>query len=65
MLSSLAQLSPVHRLQAIANAGDVAKVKATIMHEYGFEPSEEYCRDLIAFVDSMMARVLEPDRGRM
>lgn len=63
MLSSLAQLPQAKRLQAIANTGDVTKVKAVILHEYGFDATEEYCRDLIAFVDSMMARILEPDRG--
>jgi hypothetical protein len=41
------------RLQVIASFSDVVKVKAAIMHEYGFEPTEEYCRDLIAFVDRL------------
>lgn len=50
-------------MQAIANMGDVAKVQSVILNEYGFEPTEEYCRDLIAFVDSMTAMVLTPDRG--
>jgi hypothetical protein len=33
---------------------DVMKVKATIMSEYGFEPTEEYCRDLIHFVEVLI-----------
>lgn len=54
MLSSLNAVPQAERLQVIANWGDVTKVKATIMSEYGFEPSEQYCRDLIAFVDRMI-----------
>lgn len=54
------RVSPVTpRLQAIASFGDVVKVKAAIMHEYGFEPTEEYCRDLIDFVTTL---VLQPDQ---
>jgi len=30
--------------------GDIAKVKAAIIETYGFEPSDEYCRDLVKFV---------------
>lgn len=41
------------KLQAIASVGDVVKVKAAIMGAYGFEPTEEYCRDLIAFVEAL------------
>jgi hypothetical protein len=40
-------------IKLIADMGDVAKVKAVILSEYGFEPTEEYCRDLIRFVESM------------
>jgi hypothetical protein len=32
---------------------EVALVKKAIIDKYGFEPSEVYCRDLIAFVDVM------------
>lgn len=40
-------------IKLIADMGDAAKVKAVILSEYGFEPTEEYCRDLIRFVESM------------
>jgi hypothetical protein len=60
MLSSLAQMGPVERLQAIANKVDVATVKRTIEQHYGFVPSDDYCRDFVEFV---MAMVLEPDGG--
>lgn len=61
MSTSLAQMQPVERLQAIASKVDVATVRRTIEQHYGFVPSEEYCRDFVEFV---MAMVLEPDRGR-
>jgi len=32
---------------------DVALVRTAIEIEYGFTPTEEYCRDLIAFVEEM------------
>ena len=32
---------------------EVAQVKKAIIDKYGFEPSEVYCRDLIAFVEVM------------
>lgn len=54
-------MEPVARLQAIASKVDMATVRHTIEQHYGFTPSEEYCRDFVAFV---MAMVLEPDRGR-
>jgi hypothetical protein len=43
------------RLQAITLLHDVAEVKAGIKKFYGFVPSDDYCRDLIAFVDAMTA----------
>lgn len=39
--------SPIVR---IADMGEVIKVKAAIIETYGFEPTEEYCRDLVKFV---------------
>ncbi len=39
--------SPIVR---IADMGEVAKVKAAIVALYGFEPSDDYCRDLVKFV---------------
>ena len=44
----------------IATIGDVAKVKAAILHEYGFEPTEEYCRDLIRFVEILIREQRKP-----
>lgn len=41
-------------IKLIADMGDVIKVKAAIMSEYGFEPTEEYCRDLIHFVEVLI-----------
>lgn len=41
------------RLQEVGFAGDIARAKAAIMQKYGFEPSEEFCRDLIAFVEAL------------
>lgn len=38
--------SPIARIAM----GDIAKVKAAIIETYGFEPSDEYCRDLVKFV---------------
>ncbi len=38
--------SPIVRIAM----GDIAKVKAAIIETYGFEPSDEYCRDLVKFV---------------
>lgn len=64
MLSPLAQRPQAERLQAIVSTGDVATVKRTIEEVYGFEPTEEYCRDLVVFVDSVIAAVLEPDGGK-
>lgn len=43
--------SPITR---IANMGEVVKVKAAIIETYGFEPTEEYCRDLIRFVETLI-----------
>jgi hypothetical protein len=51
------EASPIRR---IADMGDVAKVKATILHEYGFEPTEEYCRDLIRFVEALIREQRKP-----
>lgn len=45
-VSPLAE-SPIARIAM----GEVAKVKAAIIETYGFEPTEEYCRDLIKFVE--------------
>ena len=39
--------SPIVRIAM----GDIAKVKAAIMETYGFAPTDEYCRDLIKFVE--------------
>ena len=39
--------SPIVRIAM----GEVAKVKAAIVETYGFEPTDEYCRDLIKFVE--------------
>ena len=49
-LSPLSE-SPIVR---IADMGEVAKVKAAIIETYGFEPTEEYCRDLIRFVETLI-----------
>lgn len=48
-LSSLSD-SPIARIAM----GEVAKVKAAIIETYGFEPTEEYCRDLIRFVETLI-----------
>lgn len=55
-----ARVSPVkgHRgppaqLQAIVAGRSIAQVKAIIIQRYGFTPTDEYCRDLIAFVEAM------------
>lgn len=39
---------------AIAKLGDVERVKAEILKKYGFEVTDEYCRDLVAFVEQML-----------
>lgn len=49
--------SPIVR---IADMGEVAKVKAAILDEYGFEPTEEYCRDLIRFVEVLIREQRKP-----
>lgn len=36
-----------------AKSQEIAQVKKAIIDKYGFEPSEVYCRDLIAFVEVM------------
>ena len=41
------------RLQAMALTMDAVNLKKKIRQAYGFTPTEEYCRDLIAFVDRM------------
>ena len=51
------ETSPIKRL---ADMGDVIKVKATILHEYGFEPTEEYCRALIRFVEALIREQRKP-----
>lgn len=61
MLSSLAQMSPAKRLQAIASKADVETVKRMIEQHYGFVPSDDYCRDFVEFI---LAMVLEPDGGK-
>jgi hypothetical protein len=38
---------------------EVALVKKAIIDKYGFEPSEVYCRDLIAFVEVMSGPFVE------
>lgn len=40
-------------IKLIAELGDVTKIKALILSVYGFEPTEEYCRDLIRFVEAL------------
>lgn len=37
----------------IASLDSIAKVKAAILKKYGFEATDEYCRDLIAFVKEL------------
>lgn len=36
-----------------AKTHEVALVKKAIIDKYGFEPSEVYCRDLVAFIEAM------------
>lgn len=49
--------SPIVR---IADMGEVIKVKAAIIETYGFEPTEEYCRDLIKFVELLTREQRKP-----
>lgn len=43
----------VHLLSE-AEKGEIALVKRAIIDKYGFEVSEEYCRDFIAFVNRVL-----------
>lgn len=52
-VSPLTELSPVERLRAIALQVDTATVKRTIELHYGFTPSDQYCRDFVAFVEAV------------
>lgn len=44
-------LSPTMR--EIVSQKDAERVKAAIIVKYGFVPTDEYCRDLIAFVKEL------------
>lgn len=47
-------------IKLIADMGDVTKIRAVILSEYGFEPTEEYCRDLIKFVEGVILEQRKP-----
>jgi deferrochelatase/peroxidase EfeB len=40
-------------LEAVVALEDVASIQAAIRENYGFQVSEQYAADLIAFVDAM------------
>ena len=42
--------SPIVQLAALKQ---VESIKAAIFDNYGFEPSDEYCHDLIMFVEAL------------
>lgn len=42
-----------------AKTREVALVKKAIIDKYGFEPSEVYCSDLVAFVEVMTGSLEE------
>ena len=37
----------------VVRAREIENVKQAIMEKYGFEPSSEYCRDLITFLEAL------------
>lgn len=37
----------------LVKSKEVERVKTAIVDKYGFLPTDEYCRDLIAFVEQM------------
>lgn len=39
-------------LAAEADKHDIRRMQQLILDKYGFEPSERYCEDLIAFVNT-------------
>lgn len=44
----------------LAQLGDLRKVQAAILGLYGFEPTLDYCRDLIKFVLTLTGSRNEP-----
>lgn len=45
-------------IAALVKDSDVEKVKVEIHEKYGFWPTHEYCRDLIAFVEVIAAEMM-------
>ncbi len=47
-------------IRRLADMREVTRVQAAIEAEYGFTPTEEYCRDLIAFVEELSREPRNP-----
>lgn len=46
------QVAQAKRLATLTASREAEQVQAAIQERYGFEPTLDYCRDLIAFVDA-------------
>lgn len=50
-------------LPRLVSAREVKKVRAAILREYGFEVTDRYAADLVAFVDAMTSPLPEAVNG--
>lgn len=48
-------------MEDLVATGDVETVKQKIQEKYGFTPTDEYVKDLIQFVNDMVAGVEDDD----
>lgn len=42
-----------YTIEIVGKYRDVKRMKAVILEKYGFEPTDRYCLDLMAFVERM------------
>lgn len=43
----------IERIASLTASRDIEVIKAVIKQKYGFEPTNAYCADLIAFIEAL------------